>query len=46
MNAVKFDRLDAPFAELVFRASDMAAFDFPQDRRLVQADCLCSRCEW
>jgi hypothetical protein len=28
----EFDRLDAPFTELVFRAGDLAAFDRPQNR--------------
>ena len=31
INAVKIDRFDAPFAELVFRAGDLAAFNRPQD---------------
>jgi hypothetical protein len=45
INAVKFDRLDAPFAERVFCAADLAVLDRPQDRRPVQARCLRSRCE-
>src|SRR5258705_13044002 len=31
INAVKIDRFDAPFTELVFRAGDLAAFNRPQD---------------
>jgi hypothetical protein len=44
-NTVKIGRLDAPFAELVFHSSNLTAFDCPKDRRPVQSNRFCSRCE-
>jgi hypothetical protein len=45
VDAVELDRLDLPFTTLVLPGRNLAQFDSPQDRGLVQAGCRCGRCE-
>ncbi len=45
INAVKLGNLDPPFAELPPTASDLTAFDRPQDLRCVQTGRLGGRCQ-